>query len=413
MKTRNQKLKESYDETPYISQPIQDSHPAHLQAVCQLVGLKTPDYRKAKVLEIGCSLGGNIIPMAMYNPNMNIIGIDISSVQINEGNKVIESVGLTNIKLIEQDISTYDVPENHFDYIICHGVFSWVPNEVRESILQVIQKGLKDDGVAYVSYNTYPGWKEKEIYRDAMMFAAQKGQNNEEKYRLAMDVIDFIDKNRIKNSFSKCLGVDESYIKNKDQKFYVIHDFLSSYNTPFYFKDFINLCTKNNLKYICESEIGLHFKKRYIFDNYFEKTNNVLYDDVIEQEQLKDFITNTSFRKTIITKSTNLSKYNINYSNLLEIDMLNSLFILKGDESVIEEWKTIFVKNEVDRKIFEFILEKINDHGAVVKEMINEYKNIYSDDSIHCLYRIIIDFIIVNAIKIFPYEILEKKSVYC
>ena len=69
-----------------------------------------------------------------------------------------------------------DVGEDfgRFDYVICHGVYSWVPEAVQDRILEICARNLTPDGVAYVSYNTYPGWHARGLARDLMGFHVRR-----------------------------------------------------------------------------------------------------------------------------------------------------------------------------------------------------------------------------------------------
>lgn len=82
------------------------------------------------------------MPLAQQYPDANIIGLDLSAEQIRLGQQAVVAMGLNNIQLQQQDINNYTPPAQHFDYIICHGVYSWVPEFVREAILRVISEGL-------------------------------------------------------------------------------------------------------------------------------------------------------------------------------------------------------------------------------------------------------------------------------
>ena len=84
-------VQKSYDDAPYKSKTFYYTQPGRQQMVLKLLGFKTPDLKNARVLEIGCSFGGNIIPFALENPKAEVIGIDLSSVQIEEGNRIIEA----------------------------------------------------------------------------------------------------------------------------------------------------------------------------------------------------------------------------------------------------------------------------------------------------------------------------------
>lgn len=151
----------SYDEIPYSDNCFPYTHPDHLATVATFHGLTPPPVRNCRVLELGCARGGNIIPMALGLPEGRFLGIDLSSRQIAEGRSIIEKLGLQNIDL--QTLGITDIGENSglFDYIVCHGVYSWVPDQVRDKILAICSENLAPSGVAYVSYNTYPGWHER------------------------------------------------------------------------------------------------------------------------------------------------------------------------------------------------------------------------------------------------------------
>ena len=173
-------VQKSYDDAPYKSKTFYYTQPGRQQMVLKLLGFKTPDLKNARVLEIGCSFGGNIIPFALENPKAEVIGIDLSSVQIEEGNRIIENLGLENIRLIHQNVLDFDEKLGKFDYIICHGVFSWVNEEVQRGILDVIKNHLSENGSAILSYNTYPGWKNLEVARDVMLFRDEMLKNRGE-----------------------------------------------------------------------------------------------------------------------------------------------------------------------------------------------------------------------------------------
>ena len=148
----------SYDEVPYKSFPFPQSHPDRLATVATLFGMTPPPVEHCRVLELGCSSGGNLIPLAEQLPESRLVGIDASQRQIADGQETVRALGLTNIDLQQRDIASVRPEFGEFDYIIAHGVFSWVPNAVQDCILEICARNLAPQGIAYVSYNTYPGW---------------------------------------------------------------------------------------------------------------------------------------------------------------------------------------------------------------------------------------------------------------
>ncbi|MFU8839051.1 MAG: class I SAM-dependent methyltransferase, partial [Thiohalomonadaceae bacterium] len=127
---------DSYDDIPYQSHAIPETHPQALAALARLSGIESANPQQCRVLELACASGGNLIPMAWQLPGSQFVGIDLSAMQIHEGQQRIAQTGLTNIQLQTGDILDYQ-PEGFFDYIIAHGVYSWVPEAVRKAILQL------------------------------------------------------------------------------------------------------------------------------------------------------------------------------------------------------------------------------------------------------------------------------------
>ena len=120
-----------YSLLPYPAMPVTFSQPQHLAALATLFGLDPPDVDRASVLELGCASAGNIIPLAARFPRASFRGIDLSQRHIDEGHKRIAELALENISLRQGDLTTLDLAGQRFDYVICHGVFSWVPRAAR------------------------------------------------------------------------------------------------------------------------------------------------------------------------------------------------------------------------------------------------------------------------------------------
>jgi 2-polyprenyl-3-methyl-5-hydroxy-6-metoxy-1,4-benzoquinol methylase len=77
---------------------------------------------------------------------------------IETAKKFAEACGVQNLELRAANITDVTPEWGKFDYIITHGVFSWVPHDVAEKVLQICAEQLTPNGLAYNSFNTYPGW---------------------------------------------------------------------------------------------------------------------------------------------------------------------------------------------------------------------------------------------------------------
>ena len=317
--------KNSYDEAPYRSKTFYYTQPGRQQMVLKLLGFKTPDLEKARVLEIGCSFGGNIIPFALENPKAEVVGIDLSSVQIDEGNRIIEYLGLENIKLIHQNVLELENKLGKFDYIICHGVFSWVNEEVQRGILNVIKNNLSENGSAIISYNTYPGWKNLEVARKVMLFRDEMLKNRGEKIdesnavKYGRGAIEFLSQFSILNEKIKD-GITN--ITEKDD-YYILHEYLEANNQPLYLYKFNKMLLEHGLIHVVDSDLMKTFPN--ISNEIEEKLTIECGNDNIAKEQYYDFLLDRQFRISIVTHAANKEKINISkdvrITDLKEIDI--------------------------------------------------------------------------------------------
>src|ERR1043165_8285547 len=93
-----------YDQVRYSNFPYAQTHPDRLATVAMLHGLEPPDPFHARVLEIGCGAGGNLMAMASATPGIRAVGVDLAAVAIEEGRTVVAEVGLDNVDLRQGDV---------------------------------------------------------------------------------------------------------------------------------------------------------------------------------------------------------------------------------------------------------------------------------------------------------------------
>ncbi|MBK7726476.1 MAG: class I SAM-dependent methyltransferase [Dehalococcoidia bacterium] len=137
----------SYDEMPYEGGLVVGSHPEHLATVGRLFGMTPAPIERCRVLEIGCATGMNLLAMAYSLPGCEFVGIDPSGRQIELGRKALAEYGITNVELATTDVREAVEWQREFDYIVCHGVFSWVAPDVQEAILAACRRLLAPQGL--------------------------------------------------------------------------------------------------------------------------------------------------------------------------------------------------------------------------------------------------------------------------
>jgi len=293
-----------YERSQYISYAYALSHPDHLAMMARLFGLTPPDPADARILEIGCASGGNLIPLAMNSPRARYLGIDLSESQIENGREHIAALGLENVDLEALDLLEFDPGEQEFDYIIAHGVYSWVPPEVRERILELARRHLSPHGIAYVSYNCYPGWHINEISRYLMYRNCDHIGDPGTRYSTAMGLLqEFAAVAKDSDAFPLARIYRECHASLQDLgQDYVLHEYLEPVNTPFYFRDFVFNCANRDLAYVCDAELTpmlLSSRPQAIQDLIGRIANNRL-----ETEEYLDFIDARTFRSSLLTHAS-------------------------------------------------------------------------------------------------------------
>lgn len=289
----------SYDLVPYESHPFRQSHPARLAAIGLLFGMRPAPVPRCRVLELGCAAGGNLIPMAVQFPDSHFLGVDLSGREIGEGQKTIQRLGLKNIDLRHADILTVDDSYGQFDYLVCHGVFSWVPTEVQEHILEVAQRNLHPHGIAYISYNTYPGWHMRGLIREMMRYHAANYATARIRTRQARCLLDFLAGSVPQDggAYAALLRQEVEVLRNQPDH-YLFHEHLEDVNAPLFFHQFIERAAAHQLQYLGESNL-----RSMVAANLPEsvgKALRVLATDQIQLEQYMDFLRNRTFRETLL-----------------------------------------------------------------------------------------------------------------
>ena len=185
-----------------------------------------------------------------------------------------------------------------FDYIICHGVYSWVPPEVQDKILDVCQRHLAPNGVAYISYNTYPGWYMRAAARDLMVFHTRRFDNPDEKVRQGRAILAYFVETMPKadSTYHRVLK-EELDILVDQRDTYVFHEHLEMTNTAFYFHEFAARAAAKGLQYLGEAAYQTNLNE-YSAD--FRATLHTLSPDRVHLEQYLDFATNRMFRRTLL-----------------------------------------------------------------------------------------------------------------
>ena len=279
--------------------PVIDfTHPDRLATVATLFGMKPAPVERCRVLELGCSNGANLLSMALTLPESEFIGVDSAERPIARGKARVEALGLKNLTLRHLDLLEMAPDYGKFDYIIAHGLYAWVPPRVRDQILAICKGSLQPQGIAYVSYNTFPGCYPRVMVREMMLFHNRDFPTPQQQTQQGITLLKLLANSRPEpDSYSRMLEEEFERI-SKRSKEALYHDELSEVFEPVWFYQFMEHAERYDLKFAGEADFfethtgGLTPQAKEVLDK--------ISDDIILSEQYLDFMRGRAFRKTLL-----------------------------------------------------------------------------------------------------------------
>jgi methyltransferase-like protein len=276
-----------------------------MATLATLLGMTPAPVERCRALELGCAGGGNLIPMALCLPDSQFVGIDYAASQIESGQAAAEALGLRNIQFTHMDVLDIGPDLGQFDYIIAHGLYSWVPQPVQEKLLDVCAQNLAPQGVAYVSYNAFPGWHALGAFRQMMLYHTRNVQEPHMRAAQARELIEFLAESVPQDDGSfGMLAAYNGLIKTERERWqtsaesYLLHDELEDINEPLYFYQFAERAARHGLQYLCEAEFSRVFPTN--FSPQVSERLLKLAHNLVEMEQYMDFVRNETFRRTLL-----------------------------------------------------------------------------------------------------------------
>lgn len=254
----------AYDEVPYGTEANSEAHPRSMGTLARLFGIDAPLASTARVLEIGCGDGEHLVAAASYLPEARFVGFDLSSAAIARGIAAAAASGVVNVELLHRDLT--DVAKTTlgtFDYVLAHGVYSWVPVALRPDVLRVMRDALAPNGVAFLSANALPGWELRRTLRAIMREASAHLDDPASKVAAALAAVDALASAPESSGAGSFASVIASAAreyrehvereKPPDAAFsrYAFHDLLAECNDPFSVDDLVEHAEGAGLRVLC------------------------------------------------------------------------------------------------------------------------------------------------------------------
>ena len=246
------------------SSPLQDrihypggaweySHPDRIAANARMYGLRPAPVERARVLELGCGAGGNLIPMACGLPDARFVGLELAARPVAMGRERASALGLTNLELRQRDLLDLPADLGEFDYVIAHGVYSWVSAPVRDALMSGLARHLAPEGVAYLNFNALPGGHLRNLARDLMRFRLSVFDDPEAHGADAVRFVRLVAGAQPRGSPYRQVLEEELARLEHNPVSVLFHDDLVPAHQAFHLRDVVAHAARHGLRYLCEA----------------------------------------------------------------------------------------------------------------------------------------------------------------
>jgi SAM-dependent methyltransferase len=285
----------SYNDVLYDTRVHFDLHPDRMCAVGRLFGMNPAPVDACRYLEIGCGTALNLLSTAYWLPESRFLGVDLAEVPIAAGEQIRVEAGIGNLTLRAADLREIGADWGEFDYISAHGVYSWVPPEVRDHLLRICHERLAPHGIAFISFNTLPGRHARQYLRNYMLQHTRGMEDPAERVAKARwSLRSLISQPRLPDHWRPLLEKEvAAMLAMSDGWFF--HDDLSDCNDPMYFREFASHAARHGLQYLGDADPAEMFDPHGLLKEFN--------GDRVEREQEMDYFKARMFRQALLCRS--------------------------------------------------------------------------------------------------------------
>jgi ubiquinone/menaquinone biosynthesis C-methylase UbiE len=286
-----------YDEVLYPNSAYPQTHPLRLSAMATVFGAPSAPFETARVLEIACGDGANLFGMAVAAPRASFVGLDLAETPIRQGLKIVEGLGLTNLRLEARDVRDANDDLGQFDYLIAHGVYAWAPASVREALMALAGRVLSPRGLAFISYNALPGGRVRQILRDMLLSEIRLHQGDSaDRLAIARLLLERMIKEWSGEDHLQAALADQARQLLKKDESVLFHDELGEVYEPQYLTEVADLGAAHGLAYLCDALPENNGPAPDPADTLSDRER-------IQVEQLRDFMRPKFFRTSVFQRA--------------------------------------------------------------------------------------------------------------
>jgi SAM-dependent methyltransferase len=290
---------EAYTRVPYPGLAFPQTHPDRLALLAILHGLDPAPPERARVLEVGCADGMNLVAMAGHAPGLHAVGFDIVDPAL--GRQAAEDLGLENVRLEQGDLlEPRDWGE--FDYVVAHGVYAWVPGPARDALMALFARSLAPQGIAFVSYNALPGARLRTMLREIALLHTGEHGDPAARIARARELYDFMApwaEDR-PDAYGAVLAHELGRLRRLPTAV-LAHDDLGERYEPVWLRDVVAHAARHGLRYVADAEPAeLHADRQP--PGVDAQLDALAGGDRVMWEQYADVLAGRAFRQTLLCR---------------------------------------------------------------------------------------------------------------
>ena len=314
-------LAKGYDDVPYTSAPEPARHPDRLATIGALFGLDVAPVETCRVLEFACGDGANLVPIAASLPNARFVGFDFAAQPIARARRMADALALSNVDFLECDLRDLPNDLGTFDYVIAHGLYSWVPADVRAHLMPRIATHLARNGVAFVSFNVLPGSHLRALAWDMLAYHTSSIPDKRAQLAAARALLELAAAPAERDdALMQALRAElRRTAQSSDAS--LAHDDLAAFNHPVHFHAFAADAERARLAFVADAHLstmtdaGLAPAVRQMLAGL----------DRLRREQYLDFLSFRHYRESLLCHAGAISRFEIDPARALQLRATPSL----------------------------------------------------------------------------------------
>lgn len=347
-----------------------ETTPAHLHWVALLQGYKMP-LERFRYLDLGCGQGFNLIQMAALHPQAEFVGVDFMPEHVANAKRLAADASISNVTFIEADFTRLAKDPCQlglFDYVVAHGITTWVSAAVRLALFSLAQSVARPGGLFYNSYNAYPGWLHVTPFQH-LLLQYQKQLDSFSATKKSIAVLSkLIESNGPIHRALPGLKTQLSTISSKDPS-YVPHEYSNHSWQPVFSSEMIMLAIEHKFKFMSSATLAEVFQGCYPAD-----LNQIIQSerDPITRETIRDLALFQSFRRDVYVKG------GVRYWSAEQLEVLRDVRLVATEMLPLPLSDQMFEWNVGNLKIYDErasnvrILGLFGSSGRSVGEVLSE-----------------------------------------